>query len=422
MKRFISLCVALLAVLAVWPGSVRAAPTEISFWTFINIESSDPRSAALKSVVDSFNSSQDAYKVAVQSINWARLDNAVIQATAAGQGPDVLNVYSQLLPRHMAAGTLKSLNPYFSKLSAAEQDDFVMPLKYLKTGSDLMALPWESRVWLMYYRKDLLENAGLGMPTTMDELAKAAAAVSNDQVMGFAVGASEAQNGVGTYETFLPLLWSAGGDMTDESGKATFNSDAGVKVASYFRDLVKNNGMKASVTGMSADDMLSGIKAGTIAIEINGSHRVASARNAAATGDNLGVGPIPSWTPGGKSIPSVAGQTLTIGANSKNPDGAWTFIQHYLSAESQAAFAQAGVLPSRLSSLDSGFFKDDPLGREMSEWATYGAQGRLNRAPSDVSKMSQELARAVQKIILKGTDPKKALDEAATIYDAQHKE
>ena len=44
------------------------------------------RSTALRNVVDNFNKSQQNYVVKVESINFARIDNVVIQSTAAGPG------------------------------------------------------------------------------------------------------------------------------------------------------------------------------------------------------------------------------------------------------------------------------------------------------------------------------------------------
>src|SRR5256885_7430372 len=79
-----------------------AQKTTLKLWTFLATQGSDPRSAALKSVVETFNSSQTKYAVQVESINYARIDNQVVQATAAGQGPDILNVYTDQLAMHVA--------------------------------------------------------------------------------------------------------------------------------------------------------------------------------------------------------------------------------------------------------------------------------------------------------------------------------
>jgi ABC-type glycerol-3-phosphate transport system substrate-binding protein len=393
-------------------------------WTFLPTEGSDPRSAALRSVVDGFNAAQKEYQVKVESINFARIDNVVIQSTAAGQGPDILNVYSDQLPMHVAARTVVPLTSLFAALPEAVRKDFVHPLKFFTFKDELMALPWETRVWLLWYRRDLLEKAGVAVPKTLDELGTVAAKISTDQVMGFGFGASTAALAAGAMETFLPLLWAAGGELFDGAGKATFNSDAGVKVLGYFRDLTtKHQGMRTTIVSMSVEDGMSSVRAGTLGMTIMGSFRVGAARNSPATGANLATAPIPGWTADKPSPARLAGQTLTIGANTKHRDGAWKFIQHYVSPQSQLAFARAGVMPSRLSSYGDAFFKQDPVGIEMAGWTKYAHDhGRLAATPADFSKASENIAKAIQEVLIQGADPKRALDTAARNYDAQHKE
>src|SRR5438132_9082410 len=139
-----SLLAALAAMQCVVAGAAHAQqPKELMFWTFLATQGTDPRSTALRNVVESFNKSQTKYAVKVESINFARIDNVVIQSTAAGQGPDILNVYTDQLPMHVAAKTVLPLDAYFTKLPAAAQKDFVMDLDFLRYDAKLMALPWE---------------------------------------------------------------------------------------------------------------------------------------------------------------------------------------------------------------------------------------------------------------------------------------
>jgi ABC-type glycerol-3-phosphate transport system substrate-binding protein len=286
-----------------------------------------------------------------------------------------------------------------------------------------MALPWDSRVWLLWYRSDLLEKSGQKLPQTLEELGRVCGAMTTDQVMGFGMGASDAQLGAGLIETFIPLLWGAGGDMLDSKGQAVFNSPAGVKTLEYLRDLItKYKATRPNVVSMSADDVLSGIKAGTIAATFQGSHRVSAGRAAAATGDNLKTVPIPGWTADKPTPARLAGQTLAIGTGSKHPDGAWKFILFHLGKESQLKFARAGVMPSRRSTYDDAFFTDSPVGKEMKNWSVYAAQyGRMESMPQDYPKLVTPLVHAVQEVLVSGKDPKTSLDAAAAQYNALHK-
>ena len=55
----------------------------------------------------------------------------------------------------------------------------------------------------------------------------------------------------------------------------------------------------------------------------------------------------------------------------------------------------------------------------MRGWTTYAREyGRIGRTPSDFNKLSEELAKAIQSVLVQGTDPKQALDAAAAAYNA----
>lgn len=390
----------------------------LKFWTFLATQGTDPRSAALREVVDGFNKSQAKWEVQVESINFARIDNVAIQSTAAGQGPDVLNIYTDQLAMHVAAKTVRPLDDLVGAGWASEAKDFAVSTDFFRFDGKLMAIPWEARVWLLWYRKDQLAAAGLGVPKTLDELKAAAAKISTDGSMGFGFGASTAALGAGAVEAFVPLYWAAGGRLFGPDGKTMINGEAGVKTLSFIRDLVQANAMKKTVASMSVEDALTGVKAGTLSMTLMGSYRVGAARAAAATAENLVTAPVPGWTAAAPAPARVADQTLAIGANSKHPDGALAFIRWYTSPASQVAFARAGVMPSRLSTYADPKFAELPNAAELKSWAEYlHAHGRMEATPADFPKLSAAIATAMQRVIVQNADPKTALDEAAAAYD-----
>ncbi|MFI5341684.1 MAG: extracellular solute-binding protein, partial [Candidatus Methylomirabilales bacterium] len=150
-----------------------------------------------------------------------------------------------------------------------------------------------------------------------------------------------------------------------------------------------------------------------------GSMRVSAAREAKDIGPMIRTAPVPGFQAGKPSPGMTAGQTVTIGANSKNKDAAWRFIEYFLSAKAQLPFAKAGIVPVRKSVYVDPFFQT-PEGREITQWRDYiDKYGRVGRYPEDFAKLSELLARAAQDVVLRNVPVKKALDEAAAKYDAQ---
>ena len=94
-------------------------------------------------------------------------------------------------------------------------------------GDDLVGLPVRGHVQLLFYRDDLLKEAGVEPPTTWDEVVAASKTIQDaTDASGIALpyGKLNGQN----LMVWINLLWGHGGDLFDADGDPTFNSDAGV--------------------------------------------------------------------------------------------------------------------------------------------------------------------------------------------------
>jgi multiple sugar transport system substrate-binding protein len=397
-------------------------PVELTFWSFLNPDQAgDPRSEALKSIVESFNASHDKIKVKAEGINFAKIDSQVIQAVAAGGGPDILNVYTDLLQMHIDAKTIQPLTKYAKDWLAKEGKDYIYSEDQLKLNNEIYAIPWEARVMTMYYRKDLYEKAGLSVPATLAELIESTKKVGDNNRLGYGVGVSEGANAASLMESYVPVLTAAGGELFDKNGKAVFNSDAGVKAVQFYKDLLAKGSMTSQTLSMTADDVTNGLKAGNIATAFAGSHR-ASAIRGSEVGKNMAVAPIPPFEKGQPSPVVVAGQTLTMGVNTKYKEQAWEFIQYFLSKESEIKWAKASVVPVRASAYDDPSIKQLANYAELIQWKDSASKnGKIQYFPADFTKLSTDLAKGVQKIVYQNAPAKETLDSIANAYNSSKK-
>ncbi|TDD69053.1 extracellular solute-binding protein [Jiangella aurantiaca] len=403
-------------------GSTSSGDGRLELWTFLDPNSpDDPRGQALRTVVDGFNESQDEVEVTIRNINYAKIDSEVVRATASGQGPDLVNVYSAQLATHVDAGTVLPLDDYAADYLAQIGDDLIFPLEGVRFGGSVMSIPWETRAWLLWYRKDLLDAAGLPVPATLDELASTAGALaaSGAAQTGLAIGFSDQGLGADFVEKFIPLTWGFGGEILDEDGTAAFDDDAGVQALEYLRRLHEAGAFGDEVLNMAADDVIQSVTAGTVAMAIEGSYRVGAARSGEGIGENLQTVPVPSRTPGEPLPTAVAGQTMAIGANADDPEAAWTFIEYYTSEESQALFAEAGVLPVRASVYDTPEFDALPNADELRSWRDYVVDhGRPQPVSSRFNELSAALVGVGQQTVFRDEDPREALTGVAEQYDS----
>ncbi|WP_308282924.1 ABC transporter substrate-binding protein [Pseudonocardia nigra] len=113
-------------------------------------------------------------------------------------------------------------------------DDIVGPVKDDYTANDITATTVDGKIYgvkivddtgFLYYRKSLLQAAGVQPPTTMDELIAASTALNRDSVKGLFVG-----NDAGVTPAFGggallgPVLWMAGTDYLTEDNKVGFTT------------------------------------------------------------------------------------------------------------------------------------------------------------------------------------------------------
>lgn len=127
MRRLLTL---LLAVTVLGCVATAEDVVTLKMWTFLNPDGTSPRDLVLRAIVDEFNATHPGIHVEVQSIHWREIDNKAIQATAAGLGPDILNVYSVQLPKHIAAGTLIPIETYVNQWWPQNGDDYTISPSY----------------------------------------------------------------------------------------------------------------------------------------------------------------------------------------------------------------------------------------------------------------------------------------------------
>ena len=393
---------------------------DLEMWTFLDPNSpDDPRGAALKQIVEDYNEQSDGVTVSVRSINYAKIDAEVIKATASGEGPDLLNVYSNQLPMHVAAGTVQPITEFAQPVLDEYGDEFLFPAGGVTFDGEVMAMPWEIRAWLLWYRADMLEAAGLEVPTTLDELGTTAAALSDSGVTGLGIGFSNAGLGADFVEKFIPMTWGNGGEVLAD-GEAVFDDAAGLAAMDQFSAWREQGAYGDEVLAMGADEVVNGVKAGTIAMAIEGSFRVAAARAGDGVGDNLQTAPMPSADGTSPLQTPIAGQTLTIGTNATDREAAWDFIEYYTSADAQAKWAEAGVLPVLGSVYDSPAVNALPNAEELVAWRDYiGEYGRPNPVSEDFSELSDALVTGGQKIVFADADAEQTLAGIADSYNSR---
>jgi multiple sugar transport system substrate-binding protein len=137
-------------------------------------------------------------------------DKFVTIATANDSSADMLSMDVPFVPEFGAAGWTM---PMDQVLTPAEQSQFYKgTLDGATYNGKLYALPWYNNGPGLFYRKDLLDGAGLAPPKSYDDLLAAAKKLQTADVNGFIWQAAQTEGGI---INWLEYLWGYGGDVVD---------------------------------------------------------------------------------------------------------------------------------------------------------------------------------------------------------------
>ncbi|MBZ4017722.1 extracellular solute-binding protein [Streptomyces purpurogeneiscleroticus] len=208
----------------------------------------------------------------------------------------------------------------------------------------------------LFYNKKLLKEAGVGVPSTFDELKTAAKKIKSK------TGATALYLRGDDPYWFLPYLYGEGGDMVEAKGKKVLIDDpAGVRAFATIKDLVDS---KAAVTDATdgQENQLKALKDGDVAMAVDGPWDIEGALAGKEFKDksNLGVAPVPG---GSKAQGSPqGGWNLSVYAGSGNLDASYEFVKYMSSAKvQQQTTEKLSLLPTRKSVYDVPSVKDNEM-------------------------------------------------------------
>lgn len=201
------------------------------------------RVAATQRIVDAFTKTS-GIKVKLVAVAEDQFNQILTSNAAAGKLPDVIGGLPLGQVRTLSSNELVDTKAVASVVDGLGRGTFSdSALKLTADGDKQLAVPSESWVQLLVYRKDLFDKAGLAAPTTYDDVLAAAKALNSSGTAGF-VGANVAGDAF-TEQTFEEIALGNGCQLVNEGGDVTFGSDQCVQALDFYGQLQQ----KYSVAG-----------------------------------------------------------------------------------------------------------------------------------------------------------------------------
>lgn len=368
-----SLCASMLAACGGTPssaapggsGSTPAAsadPVTITVWS-TRPESDEPTSnhqRILKWAEEYTASNTDNIKVEVVG---SKKDDAIITAIASGTTPDIFMGYWNTTSTWAANGALLDLTDYINNDAAFDKADFADVGWSQATFEDkIYGVPFIMNTTLLYYRTDLLAEAGFTEPPkTLDELKEMAIALTKYDANGDITQAGFLPN----YPWLDNVCWPVmtGAEWIDPAtNKITFESDAMKEAYQWQADICNEIGydkiLKFKDGFGTRDSVEDPLLVGKVAMTFYSEMKL-PAMEELGKDVKWGVCALPHSAANADTASEAMLTTnqFKINANTANPDAAWKVLSDLCSKETLADFAAGeygqGAFFGRKSSVEA---------------------------------------------------------------------
>jgi len=288
----------------------------------------------LAQMVQQFEAENPDVQVTLQAIPWGAVHEKLITAVAGRTTPDVCQLGTTWVPEFAAIRALEPLRDYV-KYSSYVQEEYFLPgaWKTCLFNGQLYSIPWYVETRVLFYRKDLLQEAGFDHPPrTWEELLTIGKALARDidgdgrmERYGISLPAVDWQH-------FIIFLWQAGGHILDESNRqAVMDTPEAAATLDFYTRLFEEKVTPLVLSPVY--DIPQSFKSGFLPMFISGPWEVQLLRQQVPEIEG-------KWEvavlPAKKFATSyIGGSNWVIFKASKNKTTAWKFIEFMARTDSQ---------------------------------------------------------------------------------------
>ncbi len=338
-----------------------------------------------------FEQANPGIRVITQAIPWEAAHEKLITSVVGEIPPDVSQLGTTWMAEFQAMGALVPLDEFISRSEIISKDKF-FPASWETNfiNREVYGIPWYVDTRVIFYRKDLLKEAGFDHPPrTWEELERIGKALVKDR---------DGDGKIDQYGMALPVkdwnilsmfIWENGGNiLTPDNSKSDVESEATREAFEFYHRLFQENIVP---TAEAVDvDLFHAFRTGFYPIFISGPWMIELVRN------ELGKEYEGRWDVAmmpKKRFPTsfVGGCNLVVFKGSKHKQAAWKFIEFMSQPEIQVEWYKIiADLPAVKSAWQDPFFDDKPMVR------VFGEQLNYTKSPPNIPEWEQ-IADAMQR-------------------------
>jgi multiple sugar transport system substrate-binding protein len=358
MNLSIRLCIGIAVLAAGFScGPTNDQRTTIRFWGLGN------EGEMVRGLIPEFERTHPNIRVIVQQIPWTAAHEKLLTAFAGESTPDVSQLGNTWLAEFNVLNALEPLDAFVEKSNVIQRNDYFDGVYQTNViDSVLVGIPWYVDTRVLFYRRDLLRDAGVSSaPATWNDVLRVCETLKR----------RASERGVRQFPFFLPtnewvpsviLGMQAGGSfLRDNDTRGNFSGPEFRRAFEMLSTFYRN---EYSPSGQSLiTNMYNSFADGMITMYISGPWNIGefSRRMPADRQEAWMTAPLPSMDSTLPGISLPLGTSLVLFRRSEKKEAAWQLIEFLASREQSIAFYRiTGNLPPRKSAWSDSSLSADP--------------------------------------------------------------
>lgn len=374
---------------------------------------------AMDDIIDAFEASHPGVAVTLETappnVDTVR-GTLTTKITGGSATPDVYTADIVWTNQFAKANLIADISGLISEEGRSQtQPDL---LEAGMSDGNLYCVPFVADVGIMYYRTDLLEEAGLPYPATWEELAETSKILQDSGAVEYGlVWRGAPYEGLSMFWTEM-IADAGGASVNADYTEATIDSEAGQRALGFLVDTIESGISPQAVSTFQENEAMNVFNEGNAAFMSSNAYVWGTTQDpevSSVVGD-VAMAPMPTFE--GQEDPgysATGGSTLCMNPNTEHPEKAVELIEFMTGPEAQNILATTGqVIPTAIEVM-----ADPAVAEENPPVAVLPDLRIVNRpaGTSDYASLSQAIYQNINAAVSGTTSVEQALAAAQEEID-----
>ncbi|WP_116043860.1 ABC transporter substrate-binding protein [Amycolatopsis palatopharyngis] len=388
--------------------------------TLWHMEQPPNRVKAFQELIDRYNATNPEFKVEQQVQDWNQIYTKIAGATQSQTQPDLLFTLPDFTTYVRELGSARPVTELVKKLDSEHKIAEVGKAPY-RDEEEYWAVPLYGMVQMLWYRKDLLADAGVKeAPQTWSELLAAAEKLTKGGQSGIALPAGK--NLATDQVIYSFMLTNGAGKFLSDDGGVNFDQPAVTETLDFYKKMMAYSPQDSANYSWGEPQAAFNSGAAAMAVE-KGQYLAPFEEESGRPPSDLGCASIPQPEGGQSGSIHYSNAAMILSQDDERAAAAEKFLQFLLKPENYGDFlnAEPGLfLPLTADGVQAESWTSHPViekyrgcvDKMLEQSETGDLFGFVDgQYVDEVGKISSQniLAQVVQRVVVQGEDPKSAV-------------